>query len=212
MKEALADWEVGGIYSFNSGTPTTVTSSGDPLGLNNQGADPFGPLVRLPGCNPITYTVGGPTVGYLNQNCFTVPSLPSTALASLPYGCAGFPNAGTSGFIPLAPSGQTYCGNLQPFSSGRNTITGPHFSNLDFSVHKVFPIRRISEQFNVQFRAEIFDIFNHANFNPPQPNSGDSNSGLINPDGSYAGVGNITSVANLQTPAREIQLALKVNW
>jgi hypothetical protein len=76
----------------------------------------------------------------------------------------------------------------------------------------VFPIRRISEQFNIQFRAEIFDIFNHSNFNPPQPNSGDSNSGLINPDGSYADVGNITSVANLQTPAREVQFALKVNW
>jgi hypothetical protein len=95
---------------------------------------------------------------------------------------------------------------------GRNTINGPHFVNLDFSVHKVFPIRRISEQFNIQFRAEIFDIFNHSNFNPPQPNSGDSNSGLINPDGSYADVGNITSVANLQTPAREVQFALKVNW
>ena len=83
---------------------------------------------------------------------------------------------------------------------------------MDFSVHKVFPITRISESFNVQFRAEIFDIFNHSNFIPPQPNSGDSNSGLIDPNGSYAGVGNITAPANLQTPAREIQFALKVNW
>ena len=30
MKEALADWEVGGIYTFNSGTPTTVTNPGIP--------------------------------------------------------------------------------------------------------------------------------------------------------------------------------------
>ena len=112
----------------------------------------------------------------------------------------------------MTGTGQTYCSNLLPFNVGRNTINGPHFSNLDFSVHKVFPITRISETFNVQFRAEIFDIFNHSNFNPPQPLSGDSNSGLINPDGSYVGVGNITAPANLQTPAREIQFALKVNW
>jgi len=212
MREALADWELGGIFSYNSGTPTTVTSTGDPLGLNNAGADPFGPLVKIAGCNPITYSVGGPTVGYLNQNCFTEPSVPTSAVAGLPYGCAGFPNAGTAGFIPAAPSGQTYCENLMPLNVGRNTINGPHFINMDFSVHKVFPIRRISEQFNVQFRAEMFDIFNHSNFNPPQPNSGDSNSGLINTDGSYAGTGNITAPANLQTPAREIQFALKVNW
>ena len=218
MKEALADWEVGGIFSYNSGTPTTVTNTGDPLGLNNGGADPYGPLVRVPGCNAINYTVGGTVVGYLNQLCFTEPSVPTSALASLPYGCNGFSKAGsTKNGVPtaipdLTGTGQTYCANLLPSNVGRNTINGPHFVNMDFSVHKVFPIRRISEQFNVQFRAEIFDIFNHANFNPPQPNSGDSNSGLINGNGSYAGVGNILSVANLQTPAREIQLALKVNW
>ena len=216
MKTALADWELGGIFSYNSGTPTTVTNTGDSLGLNNAGADPFGPLVRIPGCNPINFTVGGPTVGFLNQNCFTEPYLPTSAVASLPYGCAGFPNAGTvqgkKTFIPVAPAGQTYCSNLMPLNVGRNTINGPSFTNLDFSIHKVFPITRISETFNVQFRAEIFNIFNHSQFNPPQPNSGDTNSGLINSDGSYAGVGNITSPANLQTPAREIQFALKMNW
>jgi carboxypeptidase family protein/TonB-dependent receptor-like protein len=212
MKEALADWELGGIFSFNSGAPTTVTSTGDPLGLNNAGADPFGPLVKVAGCNPVNYTVGGPVVGFLNQNCFTEPYLPTSAVGSLPYGCAGFPNAGTAGFIPTAPSGQTYCSNLMPLNIGRNTIVGPNFSNFDFSIHKVFPITRISETFNVQFRAEFFNIFNHAQFVPPQPNSGDGNSALINTDGSYAGVGNILSSANLQTPAREVQFALKLNW
>jgi hypothetical protein len=212
MKEALADWEVGGIFSYNSGTPTTVTDAGDTLGLANGGADPYGPLVRIAGCNPINYTVGGKVVGYLNEACFTYPSLPTSALASLPYGCNGFSNAGTgAGFIPNAPTGQSYCANLLPLNVGRNTINGPHFVNMDFSVHKIFPIRRISEQFNIQFRAEIFDIFNHANFNPPQPNSGDSNSALID-SGKYQGLGNIISVANLQTPAREVQFALKVNW
>jgi hypothetical protein len=219
MKEALADWELGGIFAFNSGTPTTVTSNGDPLGLNNAGADPFGPLVRLPGCNAVNYTVGSPNVGFLNQLCFTEPYLPTSAVSSLPYGCGGFPKAGTLDpvthlptYIPLAPAGQTYCSNLMPLNIGRNTITGPTFSNLDFSIHKVFPIRRISEAFNIQFRAEIFNIFNHAQFVPPQPNSGDGNASLIDTNGKYQGVGNIITPANGQQPGREVQFALKVNF
>jgi len=120
---------------------------------------------------------------------------------------------GTPGFIPSPASGNEYCTNLLPFDGLRNSITGPHLLNLDFSVHKVFPITRISETFNVQFRAEFFNITNHDNFVPPQPNSGsDNNAGLINPDGSYSGLGFIGTYSNPQQPAREMQFALKVNW
>jgi hypothetical protein len=80
---------------------------------------------------------------------------------------------------------------------------------MDFSVLKNFPVKRISEQFNVQFRAEMFNITNHDNFVPPQPNSGDANAGIYNPDGSLAGTGTISGLA---TDPREIQFALKVIW
>jgi hypothetical protein len=55
----------------------------------------------------------------------------------------------------------------------------------------------------------MFNIFNHDNFNPPQPCSGDCNSGLYNIDGSSAKVGYISALAGLP---REIQFALKVGW
>ncbi len=216
MKEALANWELGGIFSYNSGTPTTAINNGDPLGLNNSGADQFGPLVKLPGCNAANLVIGGPSPQYINENCFAEPSVPTSALAGLPYGCAPFAvgsafgnNPFNAGYDPTKPN---YCANLSPLNYGRNSINGPHFVNMDFSVHKVFPITRISESFNIQFRAEMFDIFNHTNFIPPQPCSGDCNSGLFNQDGTSAGVGTITALANAQTPAREIQFALKVNW
>ena len=96
---------------------------------------------------------------------------------SLPAGYSCKPaalNPGGPGAPGNAPTGDTGCLNLAPFNIGRNSITGPRFVNMDFSVHKIFPITRISEAFNIQFRAEIFDIANHANFVPPQPNSGDS--------------------------------------
>lgn len=60
----------------------------------------------------------------------------------------------TSAFAPVARFG----------SVGRNVVTGPGFSNTDLSVSKNF---RFNENTRVQFRAEFFDLFNHANFGQP---------------------------------------------
>jgi hypothetical protein len=49
-------------------------------------------------------------------------------------------------------------------SLGRNVVIGPGFKNTDFSVIKN---TRLGERMRVQFRAEIFDLFNHANFGQP---------------------------------------------
>ena len=42
--------------------------------------------------------------------------------------------------------------------------------NFDFSVFKNNFIKRISDAFNLQFRAEFFNIFNRANVAPPLDN------------------------------------------
>ena len=47
---------------------------------------------------------------------------------------------------------------------GRNQLYGPGFKDVDLSVLKTF---RISERFNLQFRTEIFNLFNWANLAPP---------------------------------------------
>jgi len=207
-KEALAEWELGGIFTYNSGAPTTVINNGDPLNLGNSGADQFGPLEKLSGCNPVNSNwIGGPTPVYINQSCYTEPSLPTAQLSTLPYPCVPF--SSTSAFANNPASATSYCSNLSPFNVGRNQLYGPQFVNMDFSVHKTFPITRISEAFNIQFRAEMFNIFNHSNFVPPQPCSGDCNAGIYNPDGSSAGVGNLAELAGLP---REIQFALKFQW
>ncbi|MCI0663290.1 MAG: TonB-dependent receptor [Acidobacteria bacterium] len=49
-------------------------------------------------------------------------------------------------------------------SLGRNVVIGPGFNNTDFSVIKNI---KIGEIMRVQFRAEFFDLFNHANFGQP---------------------------------------------
>lgn len=49
-------------------------------------------------------------------------------------------------------------------SLGRNVIIGPGFRNTDFSIVKN---TRFSEKLRTQFRVEVFDLFNHANFGQP---------------------------------------------
>jgi len=51
---------------------------------------------------------------------------------------------------------------------GRNAFTGPRFFNTDFSIIKN---TKITERFNLQFRADFFDIFNQANFGNPGLNT-----------------------------------------
>jgi hypothetical protein len=49
-------------------------------------------------------------------------------------------------------------------STGRNTVRGPGYKNFDFSVIKT---TKITESHRLEFRAELFNIFNHPNFNIP---------------------------------------------
>jgi hypothetical protein len=51
-----------------------------------------------------------------------------------------------------------------PGDLGRNSFTGPNFLNTDFSVTKN---TKITERFTLQFRSEMFDVFNHPNFGNP---------------------------------------------
>jgi len=84
---------------------------------------------------------------------------------------------------------------------GRDTLVGPHMRNVDFSLLKDTAVPRISEQFRVQFRAEFFNIFNHANWGNP------NNAVFVSGGGFNPVAGQITTLA---VPMRQIQFALKV--
>ena len=49
-------------------------------------------------------------------------------------------------------------------NAGRNILEGPGFQNVNASLLKN---TRLTERFNLQFRAEAFNLFNHPNFNLP---------------------------------------------
>src|SRR5207244_4122101 len=86
----------------------------------------------------------------------------------------------------------------------RGRFTGPGFYNLDMSLFKRIPLK---EKLNLQFRAEAFNILNHANFNSPIA----GNVVFDTSDRSkYAGTaGAITETANRE---RQIQFALRLEF
>jgi len=186
VSHVLGGWGMGGIATAEGGVPFTPLIGGDPLGLNSN--DPFAYPARLtgPGCgsgiNP------GNVTNYINLNCFAVP------MASPPIA------ARCTAFTAVPGS----CANLLG-NGGRNGLVGPGLVNFDFSLFKNNYIRRISETFNMQFRAEFFNVLNRPNFAPPVQNNYlfDQNG---NPVGG-AGLLNQTS-----TPSRQIQLSLKMIW
>ena len=51
---------------------------------------------------------------------------------------------------------------------GRNVLTGPGFSNIDFALVKN---TRLAEKLTWQVRADVFDFLNHANFSQPGTNA-----------------------------------------
>jgi hypothetical protein len=80
-------------------------------------------------------------------------------------------------------------------------LRGPALAETDFSAAKRISL---SERLNLQFRAEIFNLFNHTNFNTPNPVVYAAATGGPSPT---AGV--ITSTA---TSSRQVQFGLKLLW
>ncbi len=88
---------------------------------------------------------------------------------------------------------------------GRDSYRGPGLATWDFSALKD---TKIFERVNLQFRAEIFNLLNRANFNTPNlvaftpPTA-------ANPTGLSGTAGAITSTS---TTSRQVQFGLKLLW
>ena len=87
---------------------------------------------------------------------------------------------------------------------GRNTLEGPGIAQFDLGISKNFSL---SETAQLQFRTEIFNLFNRANFSMP------GNLVVftgVNPDGSGRENPSSGIITSTTTTSRQIQLALKI--
>ncbi|HEX4165663.1 MAG TPA: hypothetical protein VHZ55_09315, partial [Bryobacteraceae bacterium] len=83
------------------------------------------------------------------------------------------PNGPNTYFFPDAFANETY-GSFG--TANRRFFHGPGILNTDFALEKD---TRITETTAVQFRAEFFNIFNHAQFNNPSGNFSSSTFGIV---------------------------------
>ncbi len=68
-------------------------------------------------------------------------------------------------------------------NAGYNSLRGPGYNDVDFSLFRNFAFK---EHYNIQFRAEAYNLFNHPNFANPDASFGDPNFGQITgTNGSY---------------------------
>jgi hypothetical protein len=178
-------WQLGAIFNIHGGLPFTPLDGGDPLGTLDTSPYAYPSRLAGPGCSS-GVNPGNP-FQYIKLQCFTPPEAPNMAFYTA--------NCNPAAAFPT-------CLNLLG-NARRNSLRGPRLTDLDFSVFKNNYIRSISETFNVQFRAELFNVFNHPNFLPPLDNNT-----LFDQNG--APVGGAGLIDGTSTTSRQVQFALKV--
>jgi hypothetical protein len=173
----------------------------------------YGGIFQASSGLPITPLISGDPLGLRSSDTFDFPNVvpgcnPISKQNKVHYinsACYSYP-AETSNYNPIL-------GN-----SRRNSINGPGLQDFDMSLVKNNYIPRFGESFNIQFRAELFNIFNRPNYaNPlkaatqlfssaPTPSATNPNPGVfVGPAISSAGA--LTATA---TTARQTQFALKI--
>jgi hypothetical protein len=157
--KVLNGWAVSGITTFQTGFPIRITSSADnELMYSFDFELPGEPLqlsrfrTKNPHSTGCAYETGPTDPSGSGQACVPVtnqffdPNIFTEDAAAFPQILGTIPN------------------------TKRTLCCGPHISNTDFAVLKTIPI---NESRRIEFRAELFNIFNHTQFYNPDGNSSD---------------------------------------
>ncbi len=183
-RAVLNGWRVGGILTLQSGQPfiQAVGSNISRSGVNNNGAGIDRPDLA-PGRNGANI-VSGTTAG-----CAGVKAGQQLGTPNLYFDPCAF-TLQAPGFLG---------------TSGRNILRGPGFANVDLSLAKNFGIKQLGESAGLEFRAEVFNILNRANFGEP-------NRTVFSGTGASAGtvLSNAGVITGTVNPSRQVQFALKL--
>ena len=192
MNVLIGGWQISGINTVQGGTPFNLTYSPNSvnqvspmLTQNWRGMSLYRPNL-VPGAH---YTQGkvklaNGYVQYVNANALTLPSTYTTGSALLAGGTISSP-----------------FGNL-PKNYGR---TMPFYeTDLDFNKKFNTPIERVK----VEFRSELYNIFNHTNLYLPGGSGGGTVSGTDNNTSAPTSIGGGTMTGTFEP--RIVQFGLKV--
>lgn len=121
-------------------------------------------------------------------DCNGIPSITNTFL----------PGIGRQWFVNNGEFSNPAVGTFGNCSPQLGDLRSPHYTDVDLSLHKDFPI---TERFRLQFRTDFINAFNHVQYNAPDMT-------LVPTLGPKGTMGQITSAQ----PPRNIQLALKLYY
>jgi len=152
--QMLEGWQMTSILNLQSGEPYTLGDFSNDISFTGEFNDRWNMSgnpkdIHWSPTTPLPY-FDFSDAAHSNDKCVAQ----ATAMGTLDnlgfYGCY---QAGSAVITPPADMTQ---GNM-----GRNIFRGPRFTNLDFSVSKIW---KLNERVKLQFRSEFFNILNHANF------------------------------------------------
>jgi len=185
-RKVLGGWSIASIFSYGSGFPMNI-ELGYNRSLNNDDNVPERPNLN-PGFsnNPIEGVTAG--CGPVNPQTgkTLIPAGQELGTPDLWYDpCAfGLPTEGT-------------LGNL-----ARNTVRGPKYYNVDFTLMKTTPLWR--EGVNLEFRAEFFNLFNNTFFATPVRTVFDEDTEAV--------AGASGRISETWNQGREIQFGLRLTF
>ena len=192
LNQLLGDWSLTGIYTYQSGEAYTINSGAATANFTNAGKQTTAVLRGPLPASQLQFVNGivGPVVFNVTDRD------PNTNCRQV---------IGTESFFCIPEPGQ--------FGMGRNTIRGPGFWNFDFGILKRF---NVTERVNIQFRAEMFNAFNHPNFENPRNATVGSPTVTSSLFGQTccvtSSVPASTTIIATGEPNRVIQFALKVQF
>jgi hypothetical protein len=171
LGQVAGGWSLVPLFTVRSGTPFSIADSSNCL---NCATGPYG-IPRYVPSTPISSfnTGGGTSIGANNFNILTLPAANSFT------GLLGF-----SDFGPY-PTNMTTKGEFY----------GPGAWTFDLSLSKAFTV---TERLKLEFRAEGFNIFNHANmyFNGFTADAFNAGGGPVIVNGKKGGLGNAANNGN----------------
>jgi hypothetical protein len=211
VQALLGGWQAGGVLNARTGLPVDVT------------------IAR----NDLAYRVNG-TGQYVNSPIVSNGQVLTTAVVNNPYGGA-FRNNRRPNVVPgvnpfLSTGGRKFVLNPAAFSIpepgefgnlGRWALHGPGLNQFDITLQKHFVL---TERVNLEFRSEIYNLFNRANFaNPPARlnNALGTGAGQLQPGAPYSlasagatfGIANSTVTKDIGLGAsRQIQFSLRLSF
>ncbi len=208
VRRGLSDFDIRHNFVANALWDIPGPHSGNGFVKWIGGGWELGEILQLSSGLPFTPLISGdPLNSKLNTFNFDEPDRLSSPQCNNPVN-SGNPNQYINLSCFVAPTPANRLGN-----AGRNIIIAPGLINLDSAFYKNNHIHLFSEDVNLQFRAELFNILNHTSFAPPNATNilifattGTGASSVITPIPSS---GALTSTA---TTSRQIQFALKVTW